>query len=77
MGPYLSAASGCEPGDLLLGDGDGLVAVPAARADEVIAVAIEIEQAEAAIRDALAGGQSLRDARAAVGYHTLQRRRET
>lgn len=76
-GPVSIGGVRVEPGDLLLGDGDGLVAVPAARADEVIAVAIEIEQAEAAIRDALAGGQSLRDARAAVGYHTLQRRRET
>jgi 4-hydroxy-4-methyl-2-oxoglutarate aldolase len=65
-GPVSIGGIRVEPGDLLLGDGDG-----------VIAVAIEIERAEAAIRDALAEGQSLRDARAAVGYHTLQRRRET
>jgi regulator of RNase E activity RraA len=64
-----------EAGDLLLGDGDGLVAIPAARADEVIAVAVEIEAAEAAIRDAIAAGASLRDARADVGYHRLQTRR--
>ena len=75
-GPVSIGGVRVEPGDLLLGDGDGIVAVPAARADEVIAAAIEIEQAEEAIRGAIAGGQSLRDARAAAGYHTLQRRRE-
>jgi regulator of RNase E activity RraA len=61
-----------EPGDLLLGDGDGLVAVPAARVDDVLAVAEEIERAEDAIRAAIEGGASLRDARRAVGYHDLQ-----
>jgi 4-hydroxy-4-methyl-2-oxoglutarate aldolase len=63
-----------EPDDLLLGDADGLVAIPAARADEVIAAALEIERAEDAIREAIARGASLSEARAAVGYHTLQRR---
>ena len=63
-----------EAGDLLLGDADGLVAIPAARAEEVTAAALEIEASENAIRAAIAGGASLRDARAAVGYHTLQRR---
>jgi regulator of RNase E activity RraA len=63
-----------EQGDFLVGDADGLVAVPAARAEEVIAIALEIEAAEDAIRAAVAEGASLREARAAVGYHTLQRR---
>jgi len=75
-GPVSIGGIRVEPGDLLLGDGDGLVAVSAERADEVIAAAVEIERAEAAIRDAIANGATLRDARAAAGYHTLQRRRE-
>jgi regulator of RNase E activity RraA len=75
-GPVSIGGIRVEPGDLLLGDGDGIVAVPAARADEVIAAAIEIERAEEAIRGAIAGGESLRAARAAAGYHTLQRRRD-
>ena len=75
-GPVSIGGIRVEAGDLLLGDGDGLVAVPAARADEVIAAAVEIERAEAAIRDAIANGATLRDARAAAGYHTLQRRRK-
>jgi regulator of RNase E activity RraA len=73
-GPVSIGGIRVEPGDLLLGDGDGLVTIPAASADQVIAVASEIERAEASIREAIAGGASLRDARAAVGYHTLQRR---
>jgi 4-hydroxy-4-methyl-2-oxoglutarate aldolase len=75
-GPVSIGGVRVEPGDLLLGDGDGIVAVPAARADEVIAAAIEIERAEEAIRGAIADGESLRAARAAAGYHTLQRRRD-
>jgi regulator of RNase E activity RraA len=66
-----------EPGDLLLGDGDGLVAVPATRLDEVLAAAVEIERAEDAIREAVEAGASLREARRAVGYHDLQHRTGT
>lgn len=61
-----------EPGDLLLGDGDGLVVVPAVSADEVLAAAEEIDRAEEAIRTAVDAGTSLRDARRTVGYHDLQ-----
>ena len=61
-----------EPGDLLLGDGDGLVAIPAARAAEVLSAGEEIDRAEDAIRTAVEAGTSLRDARRTVGYHDLQ-----
>ncbi len=61
-----------EPGDLLLGDGDGLVAVPSARVDAVLDAAEEIERAESAIRTALDAGAALRDARRSAGYHDLQ-----
>jgi len=64
-----------EPGDLLLGDGDGVVVVPAARADEVLETAERIEGAEAAIRAAVEAGTPLGEARRAAGYHDLQRRR--
>ncbi len=73
-GPVSIGGIRVEPADLLLGDGDGLVIIPAARATEVLAAAAEIEHAEATIRSAIASGESLRAARAAVGYHTLQRR---
>lgn len=64
-----------EPGDYLVGDGDGIVAVSAGRAAEVASVAAEIEAAEEQIRQAVAAGASLREARAAVNYHRLQTRR--
>jgi regulator of RNase E activity RraA len=63
-----------EPGDLLLGDADGIVAIPASRADEVIAAAEEIRDAEDRIRADVEQGMSLADARAKAGYHTLQTR---
>jgi regulator of RNase E activity RraA len=63
-----------EPGDFLLGDGDGLVAVPASRAGEVLAAAETIESAEQSIRQAVEAGSSLREARVRHGYHDLQHR---
>ncbi len=48
-----------EPGDLVLGDDDGVVVVPAARAEEVISLA-EVKSAdEDAVRVALAAGASV------------------
>lgn len=63
-------------GDLLIGDDDGVVVVPAERAEEVLALAETIATREAAILADALGGQSLRDARATHGYHFLQRRTE-
>ncbi|MFC4945771.1 RraA family protein [Pseudonocardia sp. GCM10023141] len=65
-----------EAADYLVGDGDGVVCVPAARVHEVIDIAAGIREAEEAIRAAVEGGASLRDARAANGYHTLQTRKD-
>lgn len=64
-----------EPGDYLLGDGDGLVAIPVACVDEVLDAAAEIAATEERIREALDAGASLREARAEHGYHRLQTRR--
>lgn len=64
-----------NPGDLLLGDINGVVAIPAARAEEVITTAEMIAEVEDAIRADILAGSSLRDARARAGYHQLQTRR--
>lgn len=64
-----------EAGDWLRGDGDGLVAIPAARIHAVMDVAEEVCRAEARIRAAVEAGTSLRRARADHGYHSLQSRR--
>jgi regulator of RNase E activity RraA len=65
-----------EPADYLLGDGDGVVCVPAARITEILDIAGGIRLAEEAIRTAIEHGASLADARASNGYHTLQTRED-
>ena len=61
-----------EPGDMLLGDGDGLVVVPPSRIRDVL----RQPRASSGPRPASAArwnsGSALRDAREMVGYHELQ-----
>lgn len=63
-----------DPGDWLVGDGDGVVAIPADRVDEVLQVAGEIAAAEDRIREAVLQGSRLDEARKAGRYHALQTR---
>ena len=63
------------PGDWMLGDGDGVVSIPQDRIEEVLDVARLVHNAEKRIREAVAGGARLADARADFGYHSLQTRR--
>lgn len=65
-----------NPGDVLLGDADGVLAIPAKRVPEVVDIAQSIDEAEESIREAVRRGESLREARAAAGYHNLQTREE-
>ncbi|WP_455927862.1 RraA family protein [Pseudomonas capeferrum] len=60
--------------DIVVADANGVVIVPRERAHEVAACARSIEAVEAHIRGLLDDGKSLREARAALGYHTLQRK---
>jgi regulator of RNase E activity RraA len=62
------------PGDLLVGDGDGVVVIPAGREAEVLAVAAEIASAEAAIKAELAQGGRLDQARRRHRYMQLTRK---
>ena len=64
-----------SPGDVVKGDRDGALVVPAARVAEVTEVAAEIDRAEEAIRAAVRAGQRLDEARTAHGYFALQTRR--
>jgi regulator of RNase E activity RraA len=61
-----------HPGDLVCGDEDGVVVVPAHRAGEVARLAADVEAAEERVLAAVAAGARLADARAAQGYHALQ-----
>ena len=62
------------PGDLVRGDADGVVVIPKEHEDQVLATAESIQQAEDAIREAVRGGMTLREARLKHGYHSLQTR---
>ncbi|MGQ0280372.1 RraA family protein [Sphingopyxis sp. Q841] len=61
-----------EPGDWLVGDADGVVAIPSSKAFEVLATAEAIEATEQKIRDLVRGGMRLDEARQSLGYHSLQ-----
>jgi len=60
--------------DIVVADANGVVIVPRARAAEVAACARQIEAIEADIRALIAQGKTLKEARTALGYHTLQRK---
>jgi regulator of RNase E activity RraA len=65
-----------QPGDLLLGDADGVVVVPKGQESSVLANALQIEKAEDAIREAISRGERLDEARRRAGYFELQRQRD-
>lgn len=72
-GPVTVGQASVHPGQLLVADGDGVVAIPSDVERQVLELAIQIhEREEAIVREALEGG-SLRQARERHGYHLLQR----
>lgn len=72
--PVALAEVQVAPGDLVIGDDDGVLVVPQSREVEVLRVAQEIEAAERSIIGAVEAGYPLREAREQFRYHTLQRR---
>jgi 4-hydroxy-4-methyl-2-oxoglutarate aldolase len=62
-----------EPGDLLAGDGDGVVVVPRGREQEVLALAAEIDESEDRIRREIEQGSRLDEARKRHRYFTAQK----
>lgn len=65
-----------SPGDIVIGDGDGVVVVPRSREREVLDTVRAIEEAEEGIRQQVEAGVPLREARKKAGYHALQTRRK-
>jgi regulator of RNase E activity RraA len=61
------------PGDLIVGDGDGIVVVPRQRMEEVLKRALATREVEERILAAALAGMPLTEARKQFGYHTLQR----
>lgn len=64
------------PGDILRGDADGVLVIPRAHEDAVLAAAEEIDATEQKIRSAISDGKTLAEARRELGYHSLQTRRK-
>jgi regulator of RNase E activity RraA len=64
-----------SPLDIICGDADGALAVPASRAEEIAEIADRIEDVEARIIEAVKAGSTLVQARADLGYHDLQWRK--
>ena len=65
-----------KPGDILVGDDSGVVVVPRERAEEVLSLSREIEEAENRIEEALRQGLSIKEAREKYRYHSLQSRKK-
>lgn len=61
-----------KPGDILVGDDSGVVAIPREKASEILEVATNIEKAENLIEDSVRKGLSLKEAREKYLYHSLQ-----
>lgn len=64
-------------GDLLVGDDDGVLAVPRDAEQRVLEVARQIAEREEGILADVLGGATLAEARARFGYHHLQRQAGT
>jgi 4-hydroxy-4-methyl-2-oxoglutarate aldolase len=62
-------------GDLLRGDADGVIVIPKAHEDQVLAIAEEIDAVESRILTAVKDGMKLVEARRQHGYHQLQTKR--
>src|SRR5262249_6295662 len=60
------------PGDILRGDGDGVVVIPRAHENAILSAAEEIDATEEKIQCAVQAGMTLREARQQQGYHQLQ-----
>ena len=71
-GPVNIGDARVSPGDLLRGDADGVLVIPRAHEDAVLAAAEEIDAIEQQIRAAVNDGLTLAAARQRLGYHHLQ-----
>jgi regulator of RNase E activity RraA len=60
--------------DILLADDSGALVIPFERAEDVLRAAQEIAAKEQIIEENIRAGATLREARAAIGYHALQTR---
>jgi len=72
--PVKIGGAAVAPGDIMRGDSDGVVNIPHAMEDAILDLAETIQAAEERIRQLVADGLRLDEARAKQNYHLLQRR---
>jgi 4-hydroxy-4-methyl-2-oxoglutarate aldolase len=60
-----------HPGDLVIADGSGVVFIPRAKEQEVIAQAEALAQAEARMAAAIRGGRSVVEVMETLGYESM------
>ena len=63
----------CKPGDLIIGDDDGVLVIGREHEERVYEAAIQIAELEDHIVEEALAGSTLREARIKYGYHQLQR----
>ena len=71
-GPVSLAHVRVRPGDIIVGDADGVVVIPQELETKILAIAQEIEASEDRIREAVEQGMRLDEARRMFKYHSLQ-----
>lgn len=64
-----------HPGDLVIADGSGVVFIPRAREDDVIAQAEALAGREAAMAEAIRGGRSIVEVMETMGYESMLAKR--
>lgn len=64
------------PGDIILGDDNGVVVISSTIAEQVAEIAESIDETESRIVALITAGHPLREARRMTGYHHLQTRQE-
>lgn len=62
-----------HPGDIILGDADGVVVIPKGLESKVLEFALSIEESESGIIDSVEKGMTLMEARKKFRYHSLQK----
>jgi 4-hydroxy-4-methyl-2-oxoglutarate aldolase len=65
------------PGDIVIGDADGVIVIPKEHEEKVLDAAEAIDAAERRIREEVRGGMRLDEARKQFKYHQLQTREAT
>ena len=63
-----------HPGDLVIGDGSGVVIVPSSRAEEVVSEAEKIAAHEAKMAEAVRSGRSVMEIMETLGYESMLRK---